>query len=58
MPFRFPYPEIQGVFLVEPTIYGQLDSAATGLTLTAYWRIYYEQLALNEVDILRVLNNR
>lgn len=55
--YRFPYPAIEGIFLVEPTIYGQLDSSATGLTLTGYWRIYYQEVRMTEVDILRVLNN-
>jgi hypothetical protein len=57
VPYRFAYPAIEGIYLVEPTIYGQLDSSATGLTLTAYWRLYYQEVALSEVDILRVLNN-
>lgn len=57
LPYRRQYSPVEGVFLVEPTIYGSLDSTATGLTMTGYWRIYYEEVAMTEVDILRVLNN-
>lgn len=51
------YPQVEGVFIVEPTIYFQLDSAATGAQNTAFLRIYYEEQRLSEVDILRILNN-
>jgi len=57
IPQRHAYPLIDGIFLVEPTIYGQLDSDATGLTITAQWRIYYQEVSMSEIDILRVLNN-
>jgi hypothetical protein len=40
---------------VEPLIYAHLDSAATGLTLTAYMRLFYREVKLSEVDILRML---
>lgn len=46
-----------GIFLVEPIIYAQLDSNATGNTITANWRIHYEDVKLSEVEILRLLNN-
>lgn len=44
-----------GVLVVEPELFMQLDSAATGLTLTAYARLYYSEVKLSEVDILRML---
>jgi hypothetical protein len=53
----YRYAPVHGTFLVEPTIYGQVDSTSTGLTITAYWRIYYQEVKMSEVDILRVLNN-
>lgn len=46
-----------GLYLVEPTIYAQLDSNATGNVITANWRIHYEDVKLSEVEILRLLNN-
>lgn len=58
VPSLWRYPFIEGVYIVEPTIYGQIDSTATGLTLSAAgFRIYYDEVALSEVDILRVLQN-
>lgn len=48
---------IDGIYIVEPTIYFQLGSASTGITNVATARIYYEEVSLSEVDILRVLNN-
>jgi len=47
----------QGIIFVEPTIYFQLDSTATGATLNARVRIHYEEIKVSEVDILRMLNN-
>ncbi len=44
-----------GIMVVEPTIYCHLDGTATGLTLTANFRLYYEEVKLAEVDILRML---
>jgi len=55
IPGLYGYDFPDGVLVVEPTIYAQLDSASTGLTLTAYMRIYYETVKLSEVDILRML---
>lgn len=49
--YEFP----AGVIVVEPSIYMHLDSAATGLTLTAHARLYYEEVKLSEVEILRML---
>ena len=51
------YRNLDGIYLVEPTIYAQLASASTGLTNVADWRIYYEEVKLSEVEILRILNN-
>jgi len=57
IPARREYSELEGIYLVEPTIYGQLDSTATGLTLSAQWRLWYQEVSLSEIDILRILNN-
>lgn len=46
-----------GLFVVEPYLYVQLDSANTTATNTAYFRFWYEQQKLSEVEILRLLNN-
>lgn len=53
----YRYEALAGIYIVEPTLYGQLDSTATGIVQTGYWRIYYQEVALSEVDILRILNN-
>jgi len=55
VPGLFTYDFPDGVLVVEPSIYAQLDSAATGLTMSAYMRLYYETVKLSEVDILRML---
>jgi hypothetical protein len=57
VPGLFHYPQIEGIFIVEPTIYGQYDSTATGVQATAYFRVYVQEIAMSEVDILRVINN-
>lgn len=44
-----------GILVVEPNLYAHLDSAATGLTLTAYLRLFYDEVKMSEVDILRQL---
>jgi len=56
-PVRRAYSDIQGLFIVEPTIYFQLDSNGTGITNQMDVRIYYKEVALSEVDILRILQN-
>lgn len=47
----------EGIYIVEPTIYAELDSTATAKTLVLNGRIYYEEVKLTEVEILRLLNN-
>ena len=44
-----------GIIVVEPILYAHLDSAATGLILTAHMRLFYEEVKLSEVEILRML---
>lgn len=51
MIYTFP----PGVVVVEPYIFAHLDSAATGLTLTAYVRLFYSDVKLSEVEMLRML---
>ncbi len=51
--WKYEFPE--GVIVVEPTIYCHLDSTATGLTMTGNVRLYYEEVKLSEVEILRML---
>lgn len=46
-----------GVFIVEPYLYFQLDSTATVLSPEVNGRVYYEEVKLSEVEILRLLNN-
>ena len=58
IPGYYRYPQIEGIYIVEPTIYAQIDGTATGVQITAAgFRIYYEAVPLSEVDILRVLQN-
>lgn len=47
----------RGIFIVEPSIYAQLDSNATSAANTAYMRLHYEQQKVSELEILRLLNN-
>lgn len=55
VPKMFMYHFPDGVVVVEPEIYVQLDSNGTGLTLTGNFRLYYEEVKLSEVDMLRML---
>lgn len=57
-PARFAYVPTSGLYIVEPTIYGQLASAGSGQAQSGMFRIYYDEVKLSEVEILRVLNNR
>lgn len=52
----FRYNDVSGIYLVEPTLYMQLDSAGTTVSLSAQARVFYEEVRASEVDILRVLN--
>lgn len=45
----------EGIIVVEPMLYFQIDSNATGLTLSPDVRLYYDEVKLSEVDILRML---
>jgi len=53
--YSFDFPD--GLYVVEPTIYLQVDSALTTFTYTVNARLYYEEVRLSEVEILRLLNN-
>ena len=53
----FEYAPAGGLFIVEPTIYLQFDTTATSIANTLYARIFYEEIKLSEVEILRLLNN-
>jgi len=53
--YSFDFPD--GLYVVEPTIYLQVDSTATTFTYTVNARLYYEEVKLSEVEILRLLNN-
>jgi hypothetical protein len=57
IPDSWSYTPQTGMIIVEPTVYFSLDSDATGLTMTLNGRIYYEEVKLTEVEILRLLNN-
>jgi hypothetical protein len=57
IPQRHDWAPPFNAYIVEPTIYFQLDSAATGCTSTIAGRLYYEEVKLSEVEILRLLNN-
>ena len=48
---------VEGIYVVDPTIYLQLDSNLTAVAQTMHARIYYEEVKLSEVEILRLLNN-
>lgn len=56
VPSRWEYRPVAGIPIVEPYIYMQLDSNATGVALHAFCRMEYERVKLSEVEILRILN--
>lgn len=51
------YAPPNGIVVVEPNLYVQLDSTTTGQTLVAAVRAQYEMVKVSEIDILRLLNN-
>jgi hypothetical protein len=55
VPALFVHEFAPGIIVVEPTIFFQLDSTATGLANVNDFRLYYEEVKLSEVDILRML---
>ena len=56
IPKTFVWEPPSGLMVVTPALYAQLDSTATGLTLVASMRVYYETIKLSELDILRMLS--
>lgn len=54
---QYRYENLRALYIVEPIIYAQLGSAATGITNVATMRIYYDEVKMSEVEILRILNN-
>lgn len=50
-------PSVVGLYVVEPTLYFQLDSTGITAAQTMDVRLYYEEVKLSEVEILRLLNN-
>lgn len=46
-----------GTIFVEPTIYAQLDSNGTGVAVNCQMRLHYRLVKVNEIDILRLLQN-
>jgi hypothetical protein len=57
IPQTFRYDDLTGIYLVEPLVYFQLDGSATGITMQANCRIFYEEVRASEVDILRITTN-
>lgn len=49
------YDFVDGMLVVSPVIYAQLDSSGTSLALTANMRVYFESVKLTEIEILRML---
>lgn len=58
VPTVFRERQLEGLYIVEPVIYIQLQSASTGVANSANWRIYYDEVKMSEVDILRILANQ
>lgn len=56
LPATYRYANL-GLYLVEPIVYVQLSTTATGITNAINTRIYYEEVKMSEVEILRILNN-
>jgi len=57
LPRRHVYDFPEGVYIVEPNLYVQNLSGATGSAIHTHWRLWYEEVKLTEVEILRLLNN-
>jgi len=47
----------EGLLMVDPQLFYTLDSTATGLTLSADFRVWYEEVTLSELEILRLVAN-
>lgn len=47
-----------GLLVVEPNIYVQFDSTATGVANDILMRVHYQQVKVSELEILRLLNNQ
>jgi len=56
VPREFVYVPEDGLVIVGPSLFAQLDSTATGLTLVADWRIFYNSVKISELEILRMLS--
>ena len=46
-----------GLIIVEPIVYAQLDSTSFAQALDFDVRLYYSEVKLSEIEILRLLNN-
>ena len=57
IPSQFTYDMPEGMIIVEPLVYAQLDSSGTALSNKAHLRLWVEEIKLSEVEILRLLNN-
>lgn len=57
LPATYRYSDMSALYIVEPTIYLQVSSGTTGLVNIVNSRIYYEEVKMSEVEILRILNN-
>lgn len=57
LPAAYRYTDMSALYIVEPTIYLQVSSVTTGLVNIVNARIYYEEVKMSEVEILRILNN-
>ena len=55
LPQLISYDVPDGVLVVGDTLYAQLDSDATALTIQAYMRIWYEEVRVTELEILRMI---
>lgn len=57
IPNRFVYKDPTNFLIVEPFVFLQLDSTATGVVNSFDVRLYYEEQKMSEVEILRLLAN-
>jgi hypothetical protein len=53
----YRYTQLKGLYLVEPTVYAQLDTTGAGGAYTFDVRIFYTEVRASEIDILRVTTN-
>jgi len=56
IPLRYEYDFVPGTVVVDPTLFFQFDSTATGVTFVGEARLYFRQVKITELEALRMLS--